>query len=100
MILHAFEPGSVAVALYLLHSQIPHIQRRRRPLISCNRIKIFLRKNKKDIRELTIDEITDPTLDLINYHTRHIHDVLHNFPLSSPYILSLYFLIMVLVVLI
>ncbi len=97
MILHAFEPGSCAVALFLLHSHIPHLQRRR----PCNRIKILLRKNKRDIRELTIDEIADPTLDLMNYHSHQIHNVLHHLPLSSsPYILSLYFLIMVLVVLI
>jgi hypothetical protein len=92
----AFEPGSLAVACYFLHRHVlPNMQRKR---FTCKHVKIFFRKNKKDLKEVAIDEISDPTLDFFNTHSHQINDFLYHIP--SPYFLSLCFLLIAITILV
>ncbi len=92
----AFEPGSLAVACYFLHRHVlPNMQTKP---FTCKHAKIFFRKNKKDLKEVAIDEISEPTLDFLNKHSHQINDLLHHLP--SPYFISFCFLLIAITILV
>jgi hypothetical protein len=61
----AFEPGSLALAAYLLQSNVMIPKRKK---ISCLRMKRFIKKNKHVLMDIAIEEAAEPAIDLANVH--------------------------------
>ena len=87
----AFEPGSLALAAYVLHSTMKSGPKKKN---SCKRVKYFLKRHKHGLLDVALDEMADPTLYFMNSHT---HDLLSRLPQS--YALLLYFLVLVITIL-
>ena len=93
-----FEPGSFALAAYLLQSNFP-FKKGRRMSYSCKKIKRFIQRHKHGLMDVAVDELADPTLDFVNMNS---HDLMHNFyhiPLFSS-MFMLYFVILIITVLV
>jgi hypothetical protein len=67
----AFEPGSLALAAYLLQSNVMTPKKSRK--ISSLRVKRFFKKHKHVLMDIVIEEAAEPAMDLANLH---IHDQL------------------------
>ena len=87
----ALEPVSYALAAYIIQINIPLHKRK----YSCRRVKKFIRKHKEGLLDMTLEEIADPTLELVNVHTHNFVDIFHHFPLPAhSYFFTLYVLIL------
>lgn len=87
----SFEPGSLALAAYVLHrNMIPF----KRSNISCKRMKHFIKRHKHRLLDVALDEIADPTLDFVNQHSHLITNYI-----PSSYSFALYLLILVITIL-
>jgi hypothetical protein len=97
----AFEPGSLAVAIYLLQSNI--LPLRKRPIYSCRKLKRFIKKNKHTLLDIAMEEMADPSLDLVNFFTHQYHDiakqVVHLGPAGTLPLL-LYFIVLFITILV
>jgi hypothetical protein len=71
----AFEPGSLALAAYLLHSGLP-LERRRKGH-PCREIKRFIKRHRHGLVDVALDEIASPALDLVNANSHAAVDLLH-----------------------
>ncbi len=95
--LPAFEPGSYALAAYLIQINLPLHKRK----YSCRRVKQFIRRHKEGLVDVAVEEIADPTLELVNVHTQNFVDIFHHFPLpATSYFFTLYVLILIITILV
>ena len=96
----AFEPGSFAVVAYIIQSQMSLNNRKH---LSCKKVKKFFKKYRHGLLDVAIDEIADPTLDLVNQQTHHLYEVYNHFtshPLPSSVALSLYLVVLIIAILV
>ena len=95
-----FEPGSLALAAYLLHSNLLPLKGRKG--YSCKKIKRFIKKHKHGLVDVAVEEIADPTLDFVNVNSHAVLDFLHHFiPLPSfSNLIVVYFMIIIITILV
>lgn len=97
----SFEPGSFAIAAYLLQS---NIRLRKKQMYSCRRMKKFIKKNKHTLLDIAVDEMADPVLDLVNLGTHQSYHYLvkqlFHVPMMESLPLLLYFLVIFITILI
>jgi hypothetical protein len=94
-----FEPGSLALAAYFLHSNLPL---KRTKGFSCKKIKRFIKNHRHGLVDVAVEEIADPTLDFVNVNSHAVVDFLHHFiPLPAfSSVIVLYFMIIIITILV
>jgi hypothetical protein len=93
----AFEPVTCAIAAYLIQINLPHHKRK----YSCRRLKKFVRKHKEGLVDMTMEEISDPALELVNTHAGIFVDILNHLPSpTQSHFFTIYVLILFITILV